>query len=154
MKLLMFFSSAHAGVSHGKKLVLMVKCGRGPMILCVTGSCPWVPPQTSPPCRQPYPLSTKAIWSWMKTPLFSSPQASGGSAGTRWICSYLVFSKGTRRGEQGGYWGCLLSPAPLPPSPLSPHTGWAWWGGGGRDLGCRHRDQPLQSHPGLTQSLA
>lgn len=31
----------------------------------------------------PHPLSTRAIWSWMKKPLLSSPQASEGSAGTR-----------------------------------------------------------------------
>lgn len=49
--------------------------------------------QTLPWClclSAPYPLSTSAIWSWMKKPLLSSPQASEGSAGTRWICSYLV----------------------------------------------------------------
>lgn len=70
-------------------------------------------PQQLPPC-QTYPLSTKAIWSWMKTPLFSSPQASGGSAGTRWIWSYLVFSEETGRGEPGG-WSCSPSHALLIP---------------------------------------
>lgn len=53
------------------------------------------------PSCQTYPLSTKAIWSWMKTPLLSSPQASGGSAGTRWIWSYLVFSEETGGVSQG-----------------------------------------------------
>lgn len=74
-------------------------------------------PAGSPSSSQTYPLSTKAIWSWMKTPLFSSPQASGGSAGTRWICSYLVFSEETGRGEPGG---TGAAPPPQPHTLLIP----------------------------------
>lgn len=73
-----------------------------------------------PPARS-YPRSTRAIWSWMKTPLLSSPQASGGSAGTRWICSYLVFWEEMPRARREGRGrGFLLGRLQLEDAPLLP----------------------------------
>lgn len=97
----------------------------------------------------------------MKTPLFSSPQASGGSAGTRWIWSYLVFSeKETGRGEQGGV-GAASHPLPhrghpCYPVPCPSLCGVCIWGNlGVPGVGMLVAPfQPLQSHSDLTQQLA